>query len=243
VRVPALIRFVLSCSCSPMKDTRPVFIYLLRDPVTSEVRYVGKSINPEKRFTVHVCRNSADSYRTRWLNKLKRDGLIPVLEVIERIEPGGDWQERERYWISFYLAAGCPLTNTTSGGDGAPDIPEEIEMLRRSKVSMARRGMQFTDKHRDALREAKHRQFANEEHRNNLSRLWAALSDEQVLEVWYLATYRVLSQAKIGEHYNIPQSSVSEIATGVRYKHVQRPTAPSQNGIPKRFDPRREKRK
>lgn len=48
-----------------------VFIYGLIDPITNQLRYVGKSINPKVRLRNHISeRNLHDSYKDRWIKKL-----------------------------------------------------------------------------------------------------------------------------------------------------------------------------
>ena len=116
--------------------------------------------------------------------------------------------------------------------------PEIIERIRqkmtgrkdsfevRIKKSAARKGMRFTEQHRAHLQQAKNKFWATSNGKNlsdRYSREYGNLSDEQVIEVWRLAQSRTLSQAEIAKRFNIPQSTVSEIKAGKRYKHVIRP--------------------
>lgn len=97
--------------------------------------------------------------------------------------------------------------------------PEHIrEHLRRVKT-----GVPLSPWHKQSLREAKYRQFSDPKQRERLSRYWAKLTDEQVLEVWWLAVEGKLSQDEIGRRYGVCGSVVSEIKTGKRYAHVPRP--------------------
>ena len=200
-----------------------VFIYALLDPDTLEVRYIGKSINPEKRFTVHICRSSApDSYRKRWLKKLLTAGKRPVLRIIEEV-PIESWVERERFWIADYRSRGARLVNSTSGGEGFADIPPEVEAARRIKISASRMGMKFTEEHKANLKASRKCLFSNPGQRARVCREQAVLTDVQVLEVWNLAASRSVSQRGIAQRYKIPQSTVSQILTSKRYVHVPRP--------------------
>lgn len=54
------------------------FVYLLRDPRTSEVRYVGITRNPPQRHDAHSKGQSSPAIRA-WVNALSRP---PVMEVI-----------------------------------------------------------------------------------------------------------------------------------------------------------------
>lgn len=105
-----------------------VFIYALVCPVAEKIRYIGKSIAPEKRLRGHI--NSARTYGSKhhtaaWLRKLDGLGLAPSLQILEVVESGEDWRTRERSWISSSIAQGLPLTNTTIGGEGLDYIKQE----------------------------------------------------------------------------------------------------------------------
>ena len=94
-------------------------IYILIDPTTNEIKYVGKANNIKERFKNHKnrCRDT-NTYKRHWINKLRLKGLYPELEVID-IVPVSEWHYWEKFWISYYKSIGCKLTNTTFGGDGA----------------------------------------------------------------------------------------------------------------------------
>lgn len=95
----------------------------------------------------------------------------------------------------------------------------------KAKISARFKGKPLTEEHKEKLRRAKQERFANPEARAHFSRMYAALTDEQVLEIWRLATEGVMSQRKISEMFGVHNSIISEIKTGKRYKHVKRPTA------------------
>ena len=92
------------------------FIYVLKDPINNEVQYIGKSVDPHKRYGEHL-RQSQNS----WIKKLKKKNLKPTLEIIDEI-PNSLWKEAEIYYIRLYKNIGYNLTNKTEGGDTPPSV-------------------------------------------------------------------------------------------------------------------------
>jgi group I intron endonuclease len=97
-----------------------VFIYGLVDPITNELRYIGKSINPKVRLRKHISERSIhDSYKDRWLRKIINLGVKPELIIIDEVLIT-NWQFWESHYIGYYKSLGCKLTNGTNGGDEPP---------------------------------------------------------------------------------------------------------------------------
>lgn len=99
-----------------MRET--TFIYALKDPRTDEIRYIGKANNPDERYHNHLvqCRDK-NTHKRNWINKLKEEGLKPILEVLEEV-PINQWKDCEKRYIKKYIDEGCDLMNYTEGGDG-----------------------------------------------------------------------------------------------------------------------------
>ncbi len=97
------------------------YIYVLIDPRTSEIKYVGKANNLKKRYIAHfVDCTMYNTKRTCWIKSLISKGLVPIVKVIEQC-PLTIWKEREIYWIANFIN----LVNGTSGGEGNHNLPEE----------------------------------------------------------------------------------------------------------------------
>jgi hypothetical protein len=99
--------------CLP--DRQPVTsIYVLRDPDTDAVRYVGKTkMRPEMRLIEH--RNSpVNEKMAEWLQSLGH--RKPAMQIIEEVTPAYNWPPRERFWIEYFRSRGCDLLNVQPGG-------------------------------------------------------------------------------------------------------------------------------
>lgn len=94
------------------------FIYVLKCPITKEVKYVGKTNNPKVKFSNHL-NSSRDKniHKRNWINKLKKLKLKPIFEIIDEV-PITDWHYWEKFYIKKYLDSECILVNFTNGGDG-----------------------------------------------------------------------------------------------------------------------------
>lgn len=103
-----------------MKLRKINYIYILLEP-TGEVRYVGKSVNPEDRYRRHLNeakKRKSITYKSNWIYSLLNKGLKPKMEIIDQIE--GEWEWLERYWISQMKVWGFNLVNDTEGGENPP---------------------------------------------------------------------------------------------------------------------------
>lgn len=94
-------------------------IYILIDPITNLVRYVGKANNISQRYKAHLNRaRNHQIHKKRWIASLRSKGLKPIIEVID-VVPIDEWVFWESYWIGQFKAWGFNLINYTYGGDGS----------------------------------------------------------------------------------------------------------------------------
>lgn len=104
-----------------MRDT--TFIYVLCDPSTGEIRYIGKTDKPKERLQRHIWFSTKKQplpqfHSACWIRSLVAVGETPILKVIREV-PYSERKYWERRAIRVYKAVGFDLTNTTDGGDGA----------------------------------------------------------------------------------------------------------------------------
>jgi predicted GIY-YIG superfamily endonuclease len=99
---------------------RTCFLYHLCEP-TGEVRYVGISINPEKRLAQHLS-NAITGKRTHvysWIQSLQSRMELPKLAVIKAFDSEEEAARAEILEIQHLKASGANLTNHSEGGDMA----------------------------------------------------------------------------------------------------------------------------
>jgi hypothetical protein len=99
-----------------------IYIYALIDPRDNEVRYVGRTEDPENRLEEHISQHR-DGMR-EWVEELADIDLAPRLRILE-IQPCYGWRA-ERYWIQFYLSNGAALLNKMIGSWISSRIPSPL---------------------------------------------------------------------------------------------------------------------
>jgi hypothetical protein len=104
-----------------MKDKKTYIYGLIDLSNPNNVRYVGKSDNPENRLKRHIQitkynykNNKNLTHKDRWLSKIKYNVGYVILEECNL----NNWQDVEMKYISKYQN----LTNTSSGGMGGSGL-------------------------------------------------------------------------------------------------------------------------
>ena len=95
-----------------------IHIYILKNPDTNEVRYVGQTNDIKRRLDRHIqnSRNIKDTrHVSNWIRSL---GKKPLMEVIESCDKSVR-NEREQHWTDYYKSQGYDLCNHSKGGAGA----------------------------------------------------------------------------------------------------------------------------
>ncbi len=125
--------------CPPFyfKMEEKVFIYSLTDPITNEIRYIGKANDLKERLTGHYY-PYGNTYKDNWIKKLKKEGLKPIIEELDYVIKS-EWKFWEKYWISQFKTWGFRLTNLTDGGEG-------VDGLKHSKETKEKLSKMFAGK-------------------------------------------------------------------------------------------------
>lgn len=111
-------------------------IYSLNDPITSEVRYVGRTSNTLKaRLGEHVakCYSNHNTHKKNWIASLALKGMAPTISLIKELNCS--WEEShaiEILTINEYFEKGCKLVNLLDKGSGSYGITSERPMSRKA---------------------------------------------------------------------------------------------------------------
>ncbi len=122
-------------------------VYVLVDPETDVVRYVGKTTKPlGERRNQHRWKAKQKTHKDYWLNILRQKNLRPRYIVVQYAQTTEELNDLERSWIARGRALGLPLTNMSEGGDGSAGF-------KRSETTRAKmRAYQGSEEMREAKR-------------------------------------------------------------------------------------------
>jgi hypothetical protein len=121
----------------------PYTVYALFDEREPDaVRYVGFSVDPEKRFYSHLGeaqRSQQRSHRLNWIRKVSADGPFVHWRTLLVVETADAAALAEIASIKAHLDAGHQLTNGTEGGEGVQGFGGVLspEALARRTAAMA----------------------------------------------------------------------------------------------------------
>lgn len=152
------------------RDVRPGVIYALKCPLTDQVRYIGKTgKSTRSRLAGHLADADKSGHRPvcRWIRKLRRNGLLPVIEVLQECLPG-TMDACEQEWIARGKAKGWKLLNIREGGEGgawnAGARQRQSELCKATNVAIAARRMGLTVE-----------QYREQKEEHQISKMWNRL--------------------------------------------------------------------
>jgi len=116
---------------------KEVKIYVLKNPETNKIHYVGRSVNPNGRYRVHIHLALKSKHKNRkdaWICGLLNKNLRPTMEIIETVKQT-EAIEREKFWIEEYRKT-CDLKNSRDYIENNYLFSEET----RKKMSESHKG-------------------------------------------------------------------------------------------------------
>lgn len=123
-------------------------IYCLIDPISNQVRYVGKTINLYQRIKKHYKKSELKpkTHKNTWLLSLIKKGYRAKILIAEECNEDTQLNDAEIKWIKYYREMGCDLTNGTDGGTGGRLSPESIQ-----KMSDSKKGKKHSENHKNNI--------------------------------------------------------------------------------------------
>jgi len=139
-----------------------IYIYILKDPITNDIKYCGKTNNIKVRLIDHLKNKKYNKEKIEWIFNLKNKKLKPILEVVDIVDDN-DWDFWEKYWISQLKTWNFSLFNKTDGGEysvtgfkhtieakkkiSESQIGRKLSKEWRNSISVGRKGIKFSDEH------------------------------------------------------------------------------------------------
>lgn len=234
-------------------NSRVAYIYALCEPDTGEIRYVGKTEKPQKRFKAHLEPGNLknNTPKNTWLKSLLSSGEMPRMQILE-VVPADGWQEAEKWWIRLLRGQGVELKNCDDGGLGGEN--RQVKPETRAKLSAFHTGKawnlgrKFSDEWIENLARS-HRAYYDKlkdqgveisktpETCRKIALARQALPDEAIREIRGLAQTTGVPYKEIGARHGLNSSEVGRIVRGERYKWVL--TEAGEQYVPSASLPRR----
>src|SRR3989304_2761683 len=85
-----------------------IYFYILKDPMTGKIRYLGYTNNTKRRLYKHIYHARKNTYpnshKDNWIRMLLGKGVEPILEVIDSIRNVRDEYvlKERRNWLGVW---------------------------------------------------------------------------------------------------------------------------------------------
>lgn len=200
------------------------YIYGLLDPITREIRYVGKTVNLKRRIKEHLSpsETKSKSHKNEWIKSLARNGLKPAFRILQEVSID-DWQEAEKFHIKKAKSRGHRLTNTTEGGEGYDGSVEVSE-----KISNSLKGIVFSEERNRKISESLKGHPVSEETRRKIGE--ANKSHKGTLEGNKKISEKAKERGKFSEEHK------AKMSAAMKGKHKGK--IPWNKGLKMEFKPR-----
>lgn len=160
-------------------EAKKTFIYLLFDPRPEERRcYVGKTVlDLRKRLAGHMAfarKKLNGVFLQTWLLDLMSNNMEPEVLILEEVY-GEEWEEKEKYWISYFRenSSSFDLLNAGVGGNGGPEWGyDRAEHMRRIMTGRAKHSEEARRKMSESRKGVPLREDVRRKVSVTVSRLW-----------------------------------------------------------------------
>lgn len=112
------------------------YIYTLSDPITGNIRYIGKTNNLRYRIGRHVFDSIKDTktHKRAWIKSLLDKGLKPNIEILD-IVLKSEWEFWEKFYINLFKIWGFNLLNLSEGGESGSKTIEHLQKMVQTRMS------------------------------------------------------------------------------------------------------------
>ncbi len=115
-------------------------VYVLRDPITKAVRYIGVTCKPlEVRLAEHLKDTRHNTRKANWIKHLKKSGLSPQIIKLEDFSTKNEACSKEITYIKKYKDDGIDLVNLSNGGEAVMFGRKHSDETKK-KMSLSRQG-------------------------------------------------------------------------------------------------------
>lgn len=111
---------------------KKIIIYLLIDPNTNEIKYVGQSGVFVKRYVGHLTKFEFGNPKSEWIISLLLKRQMPEFLVIDEV-PINEADFWELHYMHYYKSIGCDLLNCSEKPVQREFIPENYDIINKLK--------------------------------------------------------------------------------------------------------------
>lgn len=129
------LKHLPDCNVNNHLSANTFYVYGLLDPKNFELKYIGQTYDLKNRYFDHLSRRNLKkiTYKANWIKSLVKNGLYPIMIILEIHHTFNDVKKAEEDLISYFSYIGCNLTNLTLGGDGRLGRAQTFQI--RKKIS------------------------------------------------------------------------------------------------------------
>lgn len=142
-------------------------IYVLKEPDTLKIRYVGMTSKTLKqRLRKHLDNalyTKHNLHLCNWFLKYYKRDQLPIIELLE-VCAKENWQEREKYWITQFE----DLLNSTEGGEGSFGFTHSLETVK--KIRQMKTGVFQSEKTKLRRSKSLKGRIITQEHREKIGK-------------------------------------------------------------------------
>lgn len=179
-------------------------IYTLAHPITGEIRYVGKTTSSlNRRLGQHIAAISrSKSHRASWIKSILKQGLKPIIELIEEVDYSIN-NQIEIYWIAQFKAWNFRLVNHTEGGEGTIGYrhseESKLKMSLNALGNSRARGYKHSQETKELLRQQSLNRKVSLQTKEKLSKIRqenpSKTSSKEVININTGIVYKSIKQA------------------------------------------------